>query len=158
MAATGGSLAAPDEYAGLPYAPAAPEPPPAIKGKVKPKQKQLLKQLYLGTAVIRRLFKPAKKQLVGNAKKQLAELGMLLRSVKDLKVVFEVHADTGNAARSQTLSDKQMALLKKIVEKQFAYAKGRIHFRSIGSRQPLAKDVSGRARLQNSRVEIVRVY
>jgi len=147
-----------DAYAGLPYSPAAPEPPPVLKGKPKPRHKQLVKQLYLGTAVIRRLFKPGAPKMLGAAKRALADVAAVLRAVKDLKLEFEVHADVGNPARSQALADKQLAQLQRFVEKSMPFAKGRLFFRSLGARQPLAKDVSARGRVQNSRVEVLRVY
>ena len=147
------------ELEDLPYMPAAPETPPAPKGKISGRQRALLRQLYVGTGVIRRFFKTGSPALQRKANGIIADFLGLLKAAPDLKLAFEVHADVGTApGRSQQLSERQLAVLQKLVESRYPIARGRVFFRSLGNGRPIAKDVSARARAQNTRVEIRRVY
>lgn len=151
------SAPAADEYAGLPFAPAAPEPPPTTKARLSGRQKALLRQLYVGTGLTRRWFRKA--QILPQANAMLGDINGLLKAVPDLKLVFEVSADLGTQTTpSKQLSDRQAQVLQKLVETRYPAAKGRVFFRSLGNTRPLAKDINARARAQNTRIEVRRVY
>jgi outer membrane protein OmpA-like peptidoglycan-associated protein len=89
----------------------------------------------------------------------LSDIAGLMKAVPDLKIVLEVSADVSVAAApSKQLSDRQVQVLQKMLETRFPATKGRVFFRSLGNIKPIAKDVNARARTQNTRVEIRRVY
>jgi hypothetical protein len=146
-----------DEYAGLPYAPAAPDAPPSPKVRLSGRQKALLRQLYVGTGVTRRWFRKANVGPAANP--ALADLNALFKAVPDLKLVFELSVDLGTTpGPSKQMSDRQVQMLQKMLDTRYPAMRGRVFFRSLGNGKPIAKDINARARAQNTRVEIRRVY
>jgi len=142
----------------LPFAYAYAEAPPQPKGKVSGKQRKLMAQLFKDTPVIKRIFGGTGTKLKGPGKKLMGDLAKLLKAVPDLALVFEVHVDAGSVSKSQALADQRAAALEKEFMKKAPDAQGRVFFRGLGNSQPLAKAVNKRARKQNTRVEVRRVY
>lgn len=137
---------------------AAEESAPRPELKLSGAQRRLLSRLYSGTAQNHRIFRPNSTALTPNASKLVNDVARILRAVPELRLTFEVHVDLpGPAERSSTLAAKQLEVLRALVTKRAGFAGDRIHFFSVGNREPLAKDKTPRARVQNSRVGVRRV-
>ena len=167
----GGIPALPDDLGGLPplggagmqgdslpYVHAYAEQSPRTKKKLNAKQKRLLKQLFADAPSVNRLFVGTTTRLTPAANRLFKDLGKVMAAVPDMTIALEVHADTGNNSSSDAVSVKQLQVLKKAFFKKNPSLQGRVFFHQWGNRQPLTKDVTKRARKQNTRVDLRRVF
>ncbi|MEK7705704.1 MAG: OmpA family protein [Myxococcota bacterium] len=138
------------------FAPEDTAPRPELK--LSGAQRRLLARLYTGTAQNQRIFKPQTTTLTPMASKLVTDIARLLRAVPELRLAFEVHVDLpGSGERSAALATKQLSVLQALVNKRAGFASDRVFFYAVGNREPLAKDKTARARVQNSRVGVRRV-
>ncbi|MEE8410264.1 MAG: hypothetical protein V3T05_11705 [Myxococcota bacterium] len=153
-----GIAAALGDFSELPYVPAGQEKAPKTKRRLSKRQSKLLKQLYSGAPIVRRLFGKSGVKMKGSSTKLFTDLKVLMSQLPDLKIAVVIHVDLRSPSKSKALSDKRLNAVNKFTDKKLKKLRDRIYFRSVGDREPLAKDVTARARKQNTRVEIFRVY
>lgn len=146
------------EAEGSPFVYASPEPAPTTKAKLSAGQRRLLRQLFSDSRLISRIFQGKGSKLKGAHKRLFRDVAKLLRATQGMAIVFEVHVDIGSGLQARALAEERAAMLKKKLLAKYPDLEDRVFFRAIGDKQPLAKDVSKRARKQNTRVEIRRVY
>ncbi len=88
----------------------------------------------------------------------LREIGEMLGSHPDLKLVIEGHTDNvGSAASNLALSGKRAAAVRAYLLEKHDVDAGRLTAKGLGASKPAAPNASAEGRQQNRRVELVRV-
>lgn len=88
----------------------------------------------------------------------LREIGEMLESHADLKLLIEGHTDnTGSAAANQTLSEQRANAVRQYLIDSFGVDAGRLQAKGLGQDKPVASNDTPEGRQNNRRVDLVKM-
>ena len=103
------------------------------------------------------LFATGSSTIEGESTPTLKEIGDMLTSHADLKLMIEGHTDNvGSAASNQTLSEARANAVRQYLIDNYHVDAGRLQAKGYGASKPVAKNDTQEGRQQNRRVELVK--
>ena len=104
------------------------------------------------------LFATGKADLQPESRPVLKEIAAALKEHADLKILIEGHTDNvGTPAANLALSDARAAAVKAALVADHGAAAARITTKGLGDTKPATPNTTATARMQNRRVEIVKL-
>lgn len=88
----------------------------------------------------------------------LKEIGAMLQAHPGLKLAVEGHTDNvGNAADNKKLSEARAAAVKDALTQDYSVDAARLQTRGLGGTKPAASNATAEGRMNNRRVELVKL-